>query len=57
MLDRAHEYVKMAEVESTHWWYQALHHLVLAAIRKGPPGDVWASARAGAAFSPAGAGS
>ena len=33
MLDRAQEYTKMAEVESTLWWYQALHHLVLAAIR------------------------
>ena len=30
---------------------------LLAAIRKGPPGDVWASARAGAALAPAGAGS
>jgi len=33
MLDRSQEYTKMAEVESTLWWYQALHHLVLAAIR------------------------
>jgi len=33
MLDRSQEYTRMAEVESTLWWYQALHHLVLAAIR------------------------
>ncbi|TQF77197.1 AAA family ATPase [Elioraea sp. Yellowstone] len=30
---------------------------LLAAIRKGPPGDVWAVARPGAALAPAGAGS
>lgn len=30
---------------------------LLAAIRKGPPGDVWALARPGAALAPAGAGS
>src|SRR5262245_53676270 len=33
MLDRTQEYTSMAEVEGTLWWYQALHHLVLAAIR------------------------
>jgi SAM-dependent methyltransferase len=37
MLDRAHEYTKMAEVEGTLWWYQALHHLVLASIRAHAP--------------------
>ena len=34
MLDRSHEYTRMAEVESTLWWYQALHYLVLGAIRR-----------------------
>ncbi|HEX6811685.1 MAG TPA: class I SAM-dependent methyltransferase [Planctomycetota bacterium] len=33
MLDRKQEYTSMAEVEGTLWWYRALHHLVLAAIR------------------------
>jgi chromosome partitioning protein len=30
---------------------------LLAAIRKGPPGEVWGAARSGAALAPAGAGS
>jgi len=28
------EYVRMYEVEDRHWWYVALHELVLAAIRR-----------------------
>lgn len=34
MLDRQHEYEKMAAVEGRLWWYRALHHLVLDAIRR-----------------------
>lgn len=33
MLDRKEEYEKMARVEQEHWWYRALHHLVLDSIR------------------------
>lgn len=33
MLERSHEYEKMAHVEQEHWWYVALHHLVLRALR------------------------
>ncbi len=34
MLDRRQEYKKMAGVEQMHWWYKALHHLVLDDISK-----------------------
>lgn len=34
MLDRKDEYEKMARVEQEHWWYRALHHLVLDSILK-----------------------
>lgn len=37
MLDRRHEYEKMAAVEGVHWWYRALHTLVLDAIRSHAP--------------------
>jgi len=33
MLDRKDEYEKMAQVEQEHWWYRALHHLVMDSIR------------------------
>jgi SAM-dependent methyltransferase len=33
MLDRKEEYEKMARVEQEHWWYRALHHLVLDSLR------------------------
>lgn len=33
MLDRRIEYEKMAQVERQHWWYRALHHLVLRALK------------------------
>ena len=32
MLDRKQEYERMAKVEEVHWWYKALHHLVLDSI-------------------------
>ena len=32
MLDRKDEYEKMARVEQEHWWYRALHHLVLNSL-------------------------
>lgn len=32
MLDRQHEYAKMAAVEDRLWWYRALHRLVLDSI-------------------------
>jgi SAM-dependent methyltransferase len=28
MIERKHEYVKMASVEEKLWWYQAMHHLI-----------------------------
>lgn len=34
MLERRHEYDKMARVEQEHWWYRTLHHLVLDSIRR-----------------------
>ncbi len=34
MLERSHEYERMARVEQEHWWYVALHHLVLRALRR-----------------------
>ncbi len=34
MLDRRKEYMKMAEVETNHWWYTNLQQLVLDAIQK-----------------------
>ncbi len=34
MLERSHEYDKMAEVERRHWWYVALHHLVVHALQR-----------------------
>jgi SAM-dependent methyltransferase len=34
MLERSHEYDKMADVEQRHWWYVALHHLVVDALRR-----------------------
>ncbi len=42
MLERSHEYDKMAEVEQRHWWYVALHHLVAEALTHHLPdgGDV-----------------
>ena len=33
MLERKDEYEKMARVEQEHWWYRALHHLVLDYLR------------------------
>jgi SAM-dependent methyltransferase len=30
MLDNISEYQKMSEVETSHWWYVTLHHLVLS---------------------------
>lgn len=32
MLDREHEYQKMAECERDHWWYRSLHEQCLQAI-------------------------
>ena len=34
MLDRKQEYIKMARVEQMHWWYRALHYLVLDEVSK-----------------------
>jgi SAM-dependent methyltransferase len=34
MLERKNEYEKMARVEQKHWWYRALHRLVLDSIRR-----------------------
>lgn len=34
MLDRKHEYIKMADVEDRHWWYKSLNELVLHTISK-----------------------
>jgi len=34
MLSRKNEYERMARVEQEHWWYRALHHLVLDSIRR-----------------------
>ena len=39
MLDRKEEYEKMARVEQKHWWYRALHHLVLDSIRTNTVGS------------------
>jgi SAM-dependent methyltransferase len=38
MLERSHEYDKMAEVEQRHWWYVALHHLVAESLHRHLPG-------------------
>ena len=38
MLERSHEYDKMADVERRHWWYVALHHLVAEALHRHLPG-------------------
>lgn len=35
MIDNPREYEVMATVEKNHWWYQALHHQVLQALRTG----------------------
>jgi SAM-dependent methyltransferase len=37
VLNHPQEYRRMAAVEQDHWWYRALHELVLAAIRRRSP--------------------
>lgn len=37
MLERQHEYAKMAAVEDRLWWYRALHRLVLDAMARDLP--------------------
>ena len=39
MLERKDENEKMARVEQEHWWYRALHHLVLDSIRTNASGN------------------
>ncbi len=39
MLEREHEYEKMASVEQKLWWYRALHYFVLSSIRKNVTGQ------------------
>lgn len=39
MLEQKDEYEKMARVEQEHWWYRALHHLVLDSIRTNTIGN------------------
>ena len=39
MLNRSHEYQRMAEVEEKLWWYRALHSLVLKALKKYRPSE------------------
>lgn len=34
MLDRKHEYIKMADVEDKHWWYKNLNELVVNTVNK-----------------------
>lgn len=34
MINSKEEYIKMSELESTHWWYRSLHELVLITIKK-----------------------
>lgn len=34
MLNRKEEYIKMAKVESSHWWYRNLHELVVGVLVK-----------------------
>lgn len=38
MLNRPHEYRKMAKVEGDHWWYRSLHQLVATALAAHPLG-------------------
>ena len=41
MLDRIHEYEKMAGVERDLWWYRALHHRIHQIIFGGFHGGVF----------------
>ncbi len=47
MLDTPREYDRMAQAEGKHWWYRALHHLVLAALQRHPRGGQLALLDAG----------